>query len=398
MVALALPPLLAAAFFIHRALQPRRIALALALSGMLVFGGYALDRLYVRAHPEWNAFYFYNQTAMQIQDSHRLENMDFEIRHIGWSGNDQELFARYFFPDAGTYSIDRLRFLVDKIPGIGQDWLYTAGAFLERVKSERAAPPLLACAAAAFLLLGLGGSAVGKIARPLVAAAALAENLALMFIYKNPDYVLLSSLANAAILSALVLLWPAVGASGVPAAHGERPWVRATVTVGLLTAALAVGGSARLSVRTSNNNTGKQAGYARVLADIDELRRRGALAPNPVILSASHGIPWDWSNPLLTGFPDFTYLDTGWNTFSPYYEEAIRNHNVEPVLEALYTRDNVYLISKSVFKDYLARYYEEHVGLPVTFETIYMLPNPNHYDGYDGVELYKVVQAAEGLP
>jgi hypothetical protein len=149
---------------------------------------------------------------------------------------------------------------------------------------------------------------------------------------------------------------------------------------------------------TSNENLGKQAGYAGILRDLDDLRRDGTLASNAVIISASHGIPWDWSNPFLLGFPNFTYLDTGWNTFSPHYEEALQKYDLEPLDEAPYERDNVYLISKSIFKTYLARYYQEHKGISVHFKTLYTLPNPNHFDGYDDVELYKVVRSPAAVP
>lgn len=398
MLLLTLPPVALAALLLYPTLSLRRAGIALGCVGVLVFGGYAFDRLYVRAHPEWNAFYFYNQTAMQIQDSHRLENMHLEIRRIGWSGNDQELFARYFFPDAGTYSIERLQYLVGRISGIGQNPRYTAGAFLQRLTSEPSAPPLLILAAGMFLVLSVGASTPRKLAIPLIAAGVLAENLAIMFVYKNPNYVYLSSLANAACLGVLVLIWPASQETGGQSPISGKRLAVVAAACGVIAAALAVAGSVRLALLTSGDNLGKQAGYARILADIDDLRRHGTVPEDAVLLSTSHGIPWEWSNPLLVGFPGFTYLDTGWNTFSPYYEEAIRKHRVEPVLDALLEGKRVYMVSKSIFKEYLARYYEEHRGISVTFETMYLLPNPNHYDGYDGVELYGIVPANQTLP
>ncbi|HSR31669.1 MAG TPA: hypothetical protein VLY63_13970, partial [Anaerolineae bacterium] len=116
-LALAVPPVLAGALILSRAIRRRPATFALGCAGILVFGGYAVDRLYVRAHPEWNVFYHHQKAAQALQDSHRLENLDLEIRRISWSKNDQELFARYFYPDPGTFSLDRLQYLVDHVSG-----------------------------------------------------------------------------------------------------------------------------------------------------------------------------------------------------------------------------------------------------------------------------------------
>ena len=132
MLAIAAPLALVYAGTLHRTVLWRPAVMALACAGLLVFLGYAFDRLYVRAHPDWNAFYAYNKAAQAIQDSHRLENMHTEIRRIGWSKNDQEVFARYFYPDPDTYSLERLQYLVDQVPGFSQNPAFVLESLVEQ--------------------------------------------------------------------------------------------------------------------------------------------------------------------------------------------------------------------------------------------------------------------------
>lgn len=393
MLLLVLPPILTAAAFLYRAFVPRQLVVAIGCAALLVFTGYAFDRLYVRAHPDWNTYYFYNKIAQMVQDSHRLENMHLEIRRIGWSGNDQELFARYFFPDAGVYSIDRLQFLVGRVSGIGQNPLYSAQAFLDRVATLQALPFLLACAAIWLWEFSPGRPSYARVAIPLVIGASLAENLALVWIYKNPNYVLFSLLATASILVILLPGWPSIGNAGTGQPRmTTRRRVAVAFGAGLL-AILAVVGSVAQAAITSSENARKQTEYAMVLSDLGSLQREGRIKPNAVIVSPAHGIPWDWSNPLLLDLPGIPYLDTGWSTFSPPYDEALKKFDLDPLPESLYKNDHAYLITESIFKGFLARYYQEHDSITVRFETLYVLPNPYHYEGYEDVELYRVIAA-----
>jgi hypothetical protein len=155
---------------------------------------------------------------------------------------------------------------------------------------------------------------------------------------------------------------------------------------------LALGSGVRQSLLASTDHLRKQIGYAGIKEDIRQLQQSGRLAPDAVIISPAHGIPWDWSNPLLVDFPSIPYLDTGWSTFSPAYEEALRKFEIGSLPQSLYENDNLYLITESIFKVFLSRYYQEHLNTAVTFETLYKLPNPYHYEGYEDVELYKVLK------
>ncbi len=390
MVYVTVPVLLTAVPFLYRRVRFRTLGLVAALAGLAVFCGYAFDRLYVRAFPAWNTYYFYNKVAQSVQDSHRLENLHLEIRRIGWSGNDQELFARSFFPDAGTYSLDHLRYLADHVSGIGQNPVYDALSILSRLASLTTLPFILI--GAATWLWALATRAGGaRLAIPAIAAVYVGESFGLAWIYKDPEYVVLASLANTVSLLILMLAWQ--WDSPEKAAIPRETWTRFAAGAILLAGMAGVVLSIRQAILTSSDNMGRQERYAAILTDLGRLQNAGALPRQAVIISPAYGIPVDWANPFLLDFPKIPYLDTGWSTFSPSYEEALRDFGIVSLPQALIENPNVYLMTETIFKDFLARFYEEHYGITVRFETVYTLGYPDRYAGYHEVELYRVIAA-----
>ena len=66
---------------------------------------------------------------------------------------------------------------------------------------------------------------------------------------------------------------------------------------------------------------------------------------------------------------------------------------IQSLPEAVYERDDVYLMSEQSLTPFLVRCYEEHLAVSVRFEPIYAMPNPHHLAGYDGNYLFKVSPA-----
>ena len=213
--------------------------------------------------------------------------------------------------------------------------------------------------------------------------------------YKSPDYVFLSTVSNAALLSVALLFVPGSAKPTDTPSGGPQ---RMAIAGGLVTAAAAIGLSLWQSHVESHENLENEVAYSQILTEMDQLRQNGTLARDAIVLSSSHGIPWHWSNPLWIRFPNFTYLDTGWNTFSPYYNEAVMAHDLQPLIDSIRASDRVYLTSKPIFQGFLAQYIEEHEGKVVEFVTLYRLPNSPQVGGERGIELYKVVPAHQLVP
>lgn len=391
MLALTLPIILAAIPFLYRPPKLWYLLAALLVTGAAVFAGYAFDRLFVRAHPDWNYYYFYNNTAQQLQDTHRLQNTGKTILRISWTKNDQELFARSFFPDAETYTPERIRYLIDHVPSTGQDPVSSAGVFFERLIH----PPMLAMAllAAAAWLLGLAQSSSRRKALALTAilVVSLMENAGLVWIYKNPDYAFLSSLACTAILEILVLSWPGLSHPAEPDGWQRDRSRRAAYIGSLVLGIAAVGATLTQSVIISNEAFYKQTLYQQVLADLRQMQSEGELASDALIVSPAHGVPWEWSNPVRLGFPEIAFFDTGWTTFSPWYDEVLQDHGITSLPDALYQKSNVYIMSNTLFQQYLERYYLEHKQLTVRFQPLYAMPSTSPLPIYGNVVLYKVL-------
>ena len=198
-VVIAVPPLILAGT------RTRRFAVLLTAAGLCALGAYGLGRLYVRTRPDWNAFFAYTQVRQTIHDSHRLFNVHGQIRRVGWTPNDQELFARWFFPDADLYSYDHLQYLEQHVSPYSQDLGTTLTAWLPGIMGGRNTP-YVALIIGAVIFSGGAGLKVRKYLALVVALLmVLALNAGFAIAYKNPDYVQAASLAGCLIVSALVL-------------------------------------------------------------------------------------------------------------------------------------------------------------------------------------------------
>ncbi|MFH1186444.1 MAG: hypothetical protein V1755_15650 [Chloroflexota bacterium] len=391
MLILAVALVVVAMPWIGRELNWRRL-LPVGLLTISVLGScYAFDRLYVRAHPEWNTYYAYNRIRQKLHDAHRLNNLHTQIRRVGWTGNDQELFARWFYPDADRYSYDHLSYLVERTSGMSQDPAGTLEAFARRLIELDAGGRVLIMIAMAWWLFSGAWSRRLIWSMLTVWATALALNFLLALAYKNPDYVVASTIAASLMFSMMLPGWHPEGSGLVLKDRGKAPWVRAAATLGsTLLLGIAVAMLLARLIDASNTNAIKQTTYARILADLAGLQRTGAIAGDAIILSPANGLPYEWSYPFRLTRPTPSFLNTGWITFSPEYDRVLRQYKITPLPDALLQKDNLYLMTDAGFTLYLGRYFEEHRGTGVRFQSIYEMPNPAHLPGYDATNLYKV--------
>ena len=116
--------------FIYHSLNPRKLIAALLFIGLLTASGYIFDKLYLRSSPDWNTYYQYNAVSQLIHDTNRLANAHRTIRNVGWSGNDQELFAHWFYSDPNIFSFAHLQYLVNNIPATTTDAAAVVSIFL----------------------------------------------------------------------------------------------------------------------------------------------------------------------------------------------------------------------------------------------------------------------------
>ncbi len=344
MLGLVLAFVLPGAALILRRVDRSRLLGALAAATLLVGSSYAVDKLYVRSFPDWHAFYAYDQVREQLHDAHRLSNLHNQIRRVGWSPNDQEMFAHWFFPDASIYSFEHIKFLVQNTPGTSQDPTGTLMDYLGTLRAPQIAPYLIFMLAIWLLEQTDAGSAAQSVTLTLPWFAAIGANLVLAWAYKDPTYVLVSTVGGSVVCSLVLLELSLAAQPGAMkprsgAAPNARLW--RWISMGLF-----VCGAGWLSaqvLQTSRINVAKQAAYEGILDNLRKLQATGRIEADALIVSPAHGLPYDWSYPFRLSLPPVAYFDTGWLTFSPTYDRIMQQFGIGSLPDALLRDDRLYL-------------------------------------------------------
>ncbi len=392
MLGLVLAFVVPGAAFILSRVDRWKLLVALASATLLVGASYALDKLYVRSFADWHTFYAYDQVREELHDAHRLSNLHNQIRRVGWSPNDQEMFARWFFPDGSIYSFEHVKFLVQNTPGTSQDPTGTLIGYLGTLRAPQIAPYLIFMLAIWLWEQADRGASARLATLTFPWLAAIGANLVLAWAYKDPAYVLVSTLAGSVVCS-LVLLELRTGARPGDAKPEIRAAPQALLRRGIFICLFVFAAGVLIAqvLETSRMNVAKQTSYEGILDDLSMLQATGRIGADALIVSPAHGLPYDWSYPFRLTLPPIAYFDTGWSTFSPTYDRVLQQFGIASLPEALLHDDRLYLMTESSFTPYLAKYYQEHEKTAVRVETLYAMPNRPGLAGYDRIYLYRLV-------
>lgn len=388
-LALVLPPLVLCV----GSFKLKNLILALAVTGGLVAGSYAFDRLYVQSSPGWNAYYLYNQTRSMLHDTPRLVNIDTLYQKVGWSQNDLVMFAHWFFPDVKSYSLQHLQVLVKIVPDTRTSLVGTLRIFLGSLLQPQAIPYLLMIAA--IWLAALAYRPRKGTLLPFIVLTAISLGLSgfLAWSMKLPNRVLLSLLAAFSIYGLFIFDWTGLfeqqGSSTSPRSGFFSHYAGACV--GLLMAAT-VGLVTFQSIQTTRVHIMKQAAYERILADLEALQAQGKIQEDALIVSPGSGIPIEWSNPMILNLPGIQYLPMGWLTFSPAYESVLKQFGGGPLPDEFFQTENVYLLTHPNLMYGVRQFVREHSGIEITTQTIYQMPNLSGESAYNNLVLYAVDQ------
>src|SRR5258708_5560515 len=314
--------------------RTRRLLLGLAATGLLVLLGAAFDNLYVRSHPDWSAYYQYNETRSLLQDTPRdhLENIGSVFRNVGWNGNDYRMFVDWFFPDPTVFSISNLQYLVDHVPAHEKNLLSAGLSYFTPtpIFNQLDSVPY-------FLIIALAW--VGVVLQPSLRRAILPLSVnvltfLLLILYliwseKVPLHVWYAFLVTVALFQIGILTDPGrASAAAIPTLESRQ---RFGSVISALLILLIVSIALYQAARTTNDNIQKQAAYQKILDDLQTQSADETLQPDALILSRSAGIPLEWSNPLALEFPPTQYLELGWLTFSPAYHTVLEQHGIQSV-------------------------------------------------------------------
>ncbi len=385
---LIIPPLVLG----NRYFKLRRLAIALVIPTVLVFGCYAFDRSYLRASPGWHAFDVYNQTRSMVQDTPRLTNLGATIKAIGWNENDLVMFTHWFIPDAQVYSLEHLHFLVDTVSD--KRGILSAFAYALRNLLSPVAIPYILILVSTWLGVWLYVPDK-RVALPLLVLDVdlLSVVLFLAWTQKLPDRVLLPLLAAAAIFGLFILSWMGTNQGELESpANRKNPFYWVVISGIFMSLVVAIGLVVGQSIQTTRLNIAKQAAYHQILSDIEGLVAQGKLPANALIASNATGIPFEWSDPMVLEFPAVQYLDMGWLTNSPAYDQALHINGVQSLPAGLYQNSNVYLMTRESVMYGILQFIRDHENIEVSANRIYKMPNSSGDVQYDNIYIFKLEQ------
>ena len=379
-----------------RILNLKNLVMSLGIIGLLVFGTYAFDKFYLRLFPDWLSYDKYTMTRSLLHDTPRLANIDGAIRNINWSTNDLNMFSRWFFPDSTTYSLGNLKYLVDHVSDKNKNilsWIF----FLPDYLSNLVTLPFAIMSVGLWLSMVLRGADTKKTLLVSIFTIVLILSILIYLDWRNkaPDRIVLFSIWAAIIFSLMNWYW--VDAKMI-AESIARTLPDDLVRFGnlslIVSLAMMIGVTVQQSIEITRSNISRQAAYDQIISDIQTLQSKGTISHNALIVSAAYGIPWEWSNPLFLDFPSFQYLPTNWETFSPAYDKALHEFNIQSLPVSLYQNGNVYLMVDTSTMRGVIQFIKEHEGVDVAAKVIYVIPS-RYSKGtvYDGVALFKLQPA-----
>ncbi len=357
----------------RRALVPSGMAVLLA--AMLIGLATAYDRAAYEHDPRWSEFFDYNQLRIKFNDyswtSYTPQTAGL-FSTVGWSKNDHEMIARWFFDDPEVYSEAHLRAIVETFPWKTHrlTWNYCWQA-VKKLFRDRAV-----CAVALVLPFLLVSIDPGRRARSTVIGCATMAVALVVFVTWNNKlppprvYFPLLSFPLAA-----ALLFPASGRhAGLPGEQersgslrsirdllGFRPrpsWPRAVVIMLVVGVGMASYRQCRRSLHVYRERRALQAFFAE-------------LQPSPRNLLVCWGaaMPYELASPLESQawWSRQPMLSLAWTQRTPWHEETKRRFGISNMAQAMCERDDVVLLAHRGDLPFYATFAKEHFQADVEF-------------------------------
>jgi hypothetical protein len=381
-------------FLYFNSSQRKKLIFVLVLLGTLVASGYIFDKMYLQLFPDWNSYHVYDSVRSQIHDTPRNVNVKIKppnadmnpiISEVGWSKNDLKVFLNnWFFPDKQVYSFENLQYIVEHIPG-KQITKLRAIVILSSSLFRPVVLPYILIILSTWLIVWLyrlAKKAIFPLLTLLISFGGLAFYMA--WAMKIPDRILMILLAGIAIFGLYILtLASSEPEDGNLVFYGHQnhrnPIWWFVIAIFMIAA---FGLVLNQSLAMTKVYISRQEAYQNGVRDLENLRDSGKISRNALVISPI-GFPFEWANPLTLNFPDIHILDLGWLTFSPAYESVLREFDIQSVPEALYEKENVYLMAPSGSLPAILVFIEEHHILKVDASVIYRMPGTD-------IELYKL--------
>jgi hypothetical protein len=337
-----------------------------AVVGILVLAAWGSNRIEYSS-PGWREFMSMNSARGSLHGTPRLNYRnvtDSELRRIGWTRNDQNLFRDFMYPDTKVYSGDAIRALAKMSPYVRDDTIGPGELFnvFFRVGVDRGTRSDKGVVCTPLLLVAV---ALALWRRPRTAWLTLLTVvwffgvLIALFLYVRLPGRVLTPLEGVATFIAIAL--PAY--LGPPAPRAREPrspaFVAVTVIVSLAVAAPLIDGLHSIS-RISGDTRHNMGVYDAAYAHLRAVDSQGIFAGRGDLFS-------NWAEPLSThtSFRDLHVLPLGWATNSPAFSARLERQGITDVYTALQTNRHMYVLGPPWKATAIRNFYREHRGINV---------------------------------
>ena len=383
-------------FLIPKLFSHRNI-FAFGLLILVVGSTIIFNRIYINHNPLWNAFTRYVYVNHQLRDTPIHNNMDFQsswVNSLGWSANDQQLFAYWISLDKNVFSVATMEKIRDTIP----HWNYDVKQSLEFFPIILGSRPnrdflLFSCTITLCLLLGSKERRLAYLAI-LSLSLFLGIGFILHFGYKFPSRVSIPL-----ICSYTISLLTAPSIMRIQPTGKMLPRRPGFQRIGLVLSLVLLVQSWYLVKQPfdlSKINKMHQETYTEYVSKINELVRMGNISDRSLILAPSVGFPFHYMNPFQLYYPAVDIITGGWNSFSPGYDEMLSNHGFTDDPNTYVDRSDFYLLTSEKLIPNIELFYHEHYALNVHGEIVsYINNDPALLPSGKSIVLYRLIAKKE---
>jgi hypothetical protein len=317
----------------------------------------------------WEHFFAYNDVRADFMDRHRIvwnEQTEPLFKKVGWSRNDLAMLMSWFYLDPKIYSFANLSFVARKSswqPGPPIAWNVLRTDLWRSLTSYGGLAALLLC----ILLWSTRFSSLRTFA--LVALLWYAMLFTGITVVERhlPARVWLVMLCGWFVTE--MILWCAVDPVEARAAHSNRRravrafWPVAGAVVLICLCAGSFASSNRLSDKLHHD-------HLLMMQDLARLNPR----PNQLFVTWGGDFPYETfqlPKESDSSSRDMEFLGLGVGNHDPVVQDRLRAFGIHDLYQALYQRNDIFLICMLRKEDLLSRYIEEHYHTRVVVQTIF---------------------------
>jgi hypothetical protein len=354
-------------------------ALGLLIPAVLAWIVFLYNQQAYRSAPGWEDFYEFNLLRAHFTDYQRAGDSptgETIFDAVGWSQNDLAMLQEWFFADHALYNIDTMRRVVAASPG--PDLSVTTWAALSLLAQE--STRLFLAAALLPIFFVCRPKSTQAILTVTVLWAGILVFLILFYFRHCPPWIT-APLFGFVVALSLALSWDTRHSQSI-----GQPlfWIR--FGWGLVVLCLLVESGLKLRAESA------------LTRDMHQSLRRAirTLDPRPNQLY----VVWGWgmtfpfelllSEDDFAALKDFKMLGTGFCAQTPLESERLREFGISDIHRALFTQEDVYLISTPELNKLFIRFVAEHYGVELQAKPVLIVNLEDRGNG-TGVHQWSIV-------